>query len=200
MGEYSKIFRVECSVCDKVVPSSRFEWVICSPCQQKIKQAKLEKKKRACIICGKRYVPWDKKQKYCSYKCTYKAQENHIITKCENCHRNVKVVQSSQRESGVYFCSSKCHYSYMRKHSKTERTNISTKRKKKMLEATDYRCPLCGTAHERLSPLHVHHINGNPADDRDKNLVIACCRCHRKAHFHKDINKELKNYNRRLNG
>lgn len=37
---------------------------------------------------------------------------------------------------------------------------------------------------------HVHHRNGNPSDNRDKNLIVLCPNCHSKAHEYKTITKK----------
>jgi len=42
----------------------------------------------------------------------------------------------------------------------------------------DAKCRKCG----RKSKLHVHHINGDPLDNRPKNLEALCASCHQKHH------------------
>lgn len=42
------------------------------------------------------------------------------------------------------------------------------------------KCEICGTSEWLGKPitLHLHHINGNPKDDRIENLQILCPNCH----------------------
>jgi 5-methylcytosine-specific restriction endonuclease McrA len=37
---------------------------------------------------------------------------------------------------------------------------------------------------ESPSGLHVHHLNGNPADNRPDNLITLCAHCHMLMHKH----------------
>lgn len=47
-------------------------------------------------------------------------------------------------------------------------------------------CQLCGRAgaFSRRGLLHVHHLNGDPLDNRPENLIKVCPWHHRMAHVH----------------
>jgi hypothetical protein len=53
------------------------------------------------------------------------------------------------------------------------------RRNQRVWAAYGYRCGWCRAA----GPLQVHHLDGNPANDADANLVPLCADCHREAHF-----------------
>jgi hypothetical protein len=44
-----------------------------------------------------------------------------------------------------------------------------------------YRCVLCGKE-QKTRTLETHHINCDPYDDREDNMVTLCHSCHRLAH------------------
>jgi 5-methylcytosine-specific restriction endonuclease McrA len=48
----------------------------------------------------------------------------------------------------------------------------------KILERDGHRCVYCHTD----VALEVHHVNGDPTDDRETNLETVCKNCHRKHH------------------
>jgi len=47
-------------------------------------------------------------------------------------------------------------------------------------DAADWRCEHCGHPHDPATGhvLTVHHLDGNPANCADDNLVALCQRCH----------------------
>src|ERR1044072_1473371 len=45
---------------------------------------------------------------------------------------------------------------------------------------------------ESPSGLHVHHLNGNPADNRPDNLITLCAHCHMLIHKHERQGKKRK--------
>ena len=59
--------------------------------------------------------------------------------------------------------------------------------------------PNCGIVHG----LEIHHINGDPSDNRHKNLAVLCRNCHHHAHNHNPPRYVVEdwvreNYNRRI--
>ena len=50
-----------------------------------------------------------------------------------------------------------------------------------------YRCAICGTWRwqDKILALDLHHKNGDPTDDRIKNLEFRCPNCHSQAPIHK---------------
>jgi 5-methylcytosine-specific restriction endonuclease McrA len=41
-----------------------------------------------------------------------------------------------------------------------------------------YRCPGCGRSRDETVAMHVHHRDGNPANNRRQNLIALCNQCH----------------------
>ncbi|WP_089650103.1 HNH endonuclease signature motif containing protein [Halobacterium hubeiense] len=41
-----------------------------------------------------------------------------------------------------------------------------------------YTCPGCGRSRDETTSMHVHHIDGNPANSNRSNLVALCNQCH----------------------
>jgi 5-methylcytosine-specific restriction endonuclease McrA len=54
--------------------------------------------------------------------------------------------------------------------------------RRRVLKAKHERCQKCGRTQAQLAQahvaLHVHHINGNPRDNRMANLALLCSDCH----------------------
>ena len=48
-------------------------------------------------------------------------------------------------------------------------------------------CEMCGAK----SNLHVHHVNGNPANNSMPNLQVLCASCHLKLHWRQDREKRM---------
>src|SRR5690349_14976423 len=55
-----------------------------------------------------------------------------------------------------------------------------------------YRKSYCERCRENPSGLHVHHLNGNPADNRPDNLITLCAHCHMLMHRHERQPKKRK--------
>lgn len=59
----------------------------------------------------------------------------------------------------------------MKKH----RPKISVDTQERLLHDSDHRCSKCyGPDHD----VQVHHIDGNPANNDDENLIVLCLNCH----------------------
>ena len=69
----------------------------------------------------------------------------------------------------------------------------------KYRESKKWTCEKCGVNCEsKKTLLHCHHIDKNPQNDDDNNLMVLCATCHQKEHDHefiteKDIIEDLKN-------
>lgn len=60
---------------------------------------------------------------------------------------------------------------------------------RRVKDAAGWRCEQCGHAHAPREgyTLTVHHIDGDPQNNRDENLVALCQRCHLALHGKKNV-------------
>ena len=58
----------------------------------------------------------------------------------------------------------------------------------------NYTCQLCGKKKLEGHNLHVHHIDGDYEYNKINNLVVLCCRCHRKVHKNLAKYKKLSDF------
>jgi len=64
-----------------------------------------------------------------------------------------------------------------RKRSK-QRRSVSSLSSKKLYQEADNRCPFCGFAD--VAVLEIHHIDGDPSNNKIENLIVVCGNCHSK--------------------
>lgn len=50
------------------------------------------------------------------------------------------------------------------------------------LSMDDFQEKICAGRDVRDGSLHIHHIDENPANNREENLILLCNRCHKKRH------------------
>jgi 5-methylcytosine-specific restriction endonuclease McrA len=70
---------------------------------------------------------------------------------------------------------------YCPEHHHLERQHQSSghqRARREAMERADGRCESCGTPY---GPLHLHHIDGNPANNDPANCRILCRDCHTEA-------------------
>lgn len=56
-----------------------------------------------------------------------------------------------------------------------ERTKVPPATADDLLVANAHTCCVC---HEARQPVEIHHINGDPSDNRPENLAVLCRNCH----------------------
>lgn len=127
------------------------------------------------------------KQKYCSPKCSSKAQCNKIKLNCNFCEKEFEISPSKLKKSksGLHFCSRECKdlaqsidYSILKiKHY----DNGSACYRTKAFRHKDNECEDCGESQKFM--LIVHHINGDRTNNSLDNLEILCRNCHTKRHL-----------------
>jgi len=146
---------------------------------------------KICVICGTEFqaIPsWDQIRDTCSKECRYKLVSEQLSQKetrrCKQCGKPFVVVPSYKQT----LCSQSCRTQYMSdlfkgsrnpwwKETKTLRP--STKRSlRKRIKSRDKVCQDCGTQFH----LQVHHMDSNPSNNRESNLVLLCKYCHAKQH------------------
>lgn len=81
---------------------------------------------------------------------------------------------------------------------KTRKARIAIPREteRKLLVESGHKCsvPFCNESHT----LEIHHINGDPIDNRESNLIVFCRNHHAMAHSGKIDRKECESYKERL--
>jgi hypothetical protein len=48
-------------------------------------------------------------------------------------------------------------------------------------DKTSYRCPVCGRGNDLVHQFEIHHIDGDPLNGDDENLIALCWWCHLQA-------------------
>jgi len=59
-----------------------------------------------------------------------------------------------------------------------QRKSISALTSKKLYQEADNRCPFCDIAD--VAVLEIHHIDGDPSNNKIENLIVVCGNCHSK--------------------
>ncbi len=113
-----------------------------------------------CANCGKLFKKNYKSKKFCSIKCV-----------AENTGKRKMAKIVSDWKNGIIDATKG-------KTSKTFRPAI----RKYLLEKYNYCCYVCGfnKLHPRTNMpiLQIHHIDENPTNNNEDNLVILCPNCH----------------------
>ena len=80
--------------------------------------------------------------------------------------------------------------------ARKERTAIPKETERKLLVESGHKCsvPFCNESHT----LEIHHINGDPSDNRESNLIVFCRNHHGMAESGKIDRKECESYKERL--
>lgn len=137
-----------------------------------------------CGVCGKRFIPSHKKQRYCSQKCylSLRFANNH---KCKQCGKH----------SEYSFCSDRCRKDYWNKNGyKTHTKKRFWKQKTDILNKLGGKCIVCGENDFRL--LDIDHIDKHKKKmfknhqytntrrlkewkENMDNLRLLCVKCHR---------------------
>jgi len=73
--------------------------------------------------------------------------------------------------------------------NKKKRTPVGASKKVDLVIRQKAKCYWCRKPIRAGVKPHVHHKNGNPSDNRDKNLIVLCPDCHSKAHVYKERTK-----------
>jgi len=175
-------YRLKCKLCGKEFLSISRYPEICQVCKtEKENQVRFSKTKQ-CQQCGKSFVAKSPRQKYCSIRCSNEAKKTGKFVLCVNCHKKVWVTVSQLKKQSLFFCSNRCHRRFKCRDNHYRPFGVSPKMRMKLLISANYCCRICGKKHERLFPLEIHHINGNPKDNRIENMIVLCRSCHHRFH------------------
>lgn len=146
---------------------------------------------RTCVVCGKSFVLkpyYNHVRKTCSEQCRYKLLSSKfskpITRQCLNCGKEFVTTASYKKT----LCSLLCRIDYMRKQlsgasnpnwKSTKSLRPSNKKSlRQHILVRDQVCRDCGS----IKNLHVHHIDSNPNNNDESNLVLLCKTCHALRH------------------
>lgn len=144
-----------------------------------------------------------KKCRFCSYSCSARfhrplgrsgKKKQYNPTRCPECMKEFHVAPSTMklRKNGMKFCSQRCKKLHMSKNKtpwgfkfeNADKTSNPRKRiqinKKRVYEHRWLMEQHIGR--DLLKNEHVHHINGDPKDNRIENLQIVSPNEHAKIH------------------
>lgn len=148
-------------------------------------------KKKTCIVCGAVFQLspyWKHDRATCSKQCRYLLTASkmaiHETRQCPVCDNTFDVPPSSQKVC----CSIPCRTIHMRRmfsgtdNPNWKETKVIRPQSKRALRnhivMRDKVCQDCGSDKK----LQVHHIDSNPTNNSESNLVLLCKECHAKRH------------------
>lgn len=176
-----------CLFCNKKisVPDKRQKYCNKECWRESVKRARIKK----CPYCCTEFVYKDSRQKFCSSSCAASDNNAHRRRKvvppktCAQCGREL---HNGQKK----FCSRNCISQY---NTAKEYANVGTKKqltarlKKTILKEAEYTCISCGLSqiwNGRPITLQIHHVDGNPRNNRVENLQVLCPNCHSQTDNH----------------
>lgn len=184
---------------------NRMEKIFCSnACKAQDKKNGIMK---PCIICNKPiYVKdYEKTKKYCSRDCKHKGQsliprkKTGLFFECPRCKNKQYCTKSSfeLNKTGIKYCSIRCKSEDMKEgkvdwcfknEGKNKDRNIYPRKQINNVRMKEHRRIIQEHIGRKLHRSeHVHHINGNPLDNRIENLQIVSAQEHGKIHKKKKV-------------
>lgn len=148
-------------------------------------------KQKICIVCGTTFhLPpyWKHDRATCSERCRYSLAASKMAVRetrqCPICGNSFDVPPSSQKVC----CSIPCRTAHMKamfskeknpNWKETKHIRPASKRSlRDHIKARDKICQDCGSD----KGLQVHHIDSDPSNNTDANLVLLCKPCHASRH------------------
>lgn len=148
-----------------------------------------------CIRCGKEFrrKSVGKRRKFCSAKCYHDSRQNRVTGKCVGC--GCELVRTQSRLSAVnWFCSKRCRGNFQvgsgnanwkggrwiqngKRYSYVVRNVSRNKKTSESRMVMELKVGRSLTFNDC-----VHHINGNPFDNREENLQLMTRSEHSKLH------------------
>jgi 5-methylcytosine-specific restriction endonuclease McrA len=145
-----------------------------------------------CQYCQKEFLcfPYQAKagRKYCSKTCKY-ADKKRVLCTCFICEQSMHVTPSRLTFSDHTFCSPAClntwrsaaqrgpaHPMWKGGISPFTYSREFHQKRPLILARDNYLCQVCG---QRRNHMSVHHIDENPENHDENNLVTVCPTCHR---------------------
>lgn len=144
-----------------------------------------EKKKtiKYCLFCGKEIIGGDKNKKFCNTSCAAKYNNKGRVVSKETREKISNGLKKNYTES---------EKKNFLQHFKTKVKRLTLKDRLYANGVKEKKCELCGITdwNGKKIVFHLHHINGNPKDNRKENLQILCPNCHSQTENYCDKNRK----------
>lgn len=131
---------------------------------------------KICERCGKSYSASTLKRRFCSRKC----YANVVYQTCPQCG-----ISFAPKRKPITFCSRSCYAKSTigpgnQNWLPTKNLRPSNKRAlRKRIKERDRFCQDCASNRS----LQVHHIDGDPSNNDESNLILLCKPCHSDRHL-----------------
>lgn len=139
-----------CKTCGTIIPYKQRENDFCNQSCAAVKTNTQRKRFNKCLFCGKK-IPFN--NKYCNNRCQNEYRYQTNIEKWKNGEI------SGSEQSG--------YSSFVKRYLKEKYNNS---------------CQICGWNKTHpitgLTPLQVHHIDGDDTNNKEDNLQLLCPNCH----------------------
>lgn len=147
---------------------------------------------KCCERCGLGFQPTARAVergggRFCSRECFQAARNQLVERACEQCGQTFRIRPSHAGDGRGRFCSRACYAAYRHQQKRclgaqTYGYPVNRTQRGEIRKRDRYVCQRCGVGQNGKTH-HVHHINGDKADNRPENLVTLCASCHSKATY-----------------
>lgn len=136
---------------------------------------------KECPIC-KNSISYEKREnKFCSHSCS--AKHNNTLRekrkkKCIGCDN---LWEKNEKNRHNKYCS-QCilEWKFVKRITSTVEAKCDSTRRDILLRTRPHKCSECNKKewNKKPIPLQLHHIDGDPTNNKEENLCLICPNCH----------------------